>query len=78
MIIIVNIQEYRIMIIIVNIEEYRIMVVIVCIQEYHMHSCNSKRDQGIPALACLANDKDLDQLANSQSDQRLCRLLSRK
>ena len=43
-----------------------------------MHSCNSERDQGIPALACLANDKDLDQLANSQSDQRLCRLLSRK
>ena len=78
MIIIVNIQEYRIMIIIVNIQEYRIMVVIVCIQEYHMHSCNSERDQGIPALACLANDKDLDQLANSQPDPRLCRLLSRK
>ena len=73
-----NIQEYRIMIIIVNIQFNRIMVVIVCIQEYRMHSCNSERDQGIPALACLANDKDLDQLANLQSDQRLCRLLSRK
>ena len=66
------------MIIIVNIQEYRIMVVIVCIQEYCMHSCNSERDQGIPALACLANDKDLDQLANSQPDQHLCRLVSRK
>ena len=43
-----------------------------------MHVCNSGRDQGIPALACLANDKDLDQLANSQSDQRLGRSLSRK
>ena len=78
MIIIVNIQEYRIMIIIVNIQEYRIMVVIVCIQEYRMHSCNSERDQGIPALACSAKDKDLDQLANLQPDQCLCRLLSRK
>ena len=78
MIIIINIQEYRIMIIIVNIPEYRIKVLIVSIQEYRIHVCNSERDQGIPALACLANDKDLDQLANSQSDQRHCRLLSRK
>ena len=52
----VNIMEYRIMIIIVNIQEYRIMVVIVCIREYRMHACNSERDQGIPALACLSND----------------------
>ena len=54
------------------------MIIIVCIQEYHMHACNSERGQGIPALAYLANDKDLDQLTNSLSDQRLCRLLSRK
>ena len=77
-VVIVSIQEYRIMIIIGNIQEYRIMVVIVCIQEYRMHACNSERDQGIPALACLTNDKDLDQLANLQPDQCLCRLLSRK
>ena len=43
-----------------------------------MHVCNSERDQGIPALALSAKDEDLDQLANSQSDLRLCRLLSRK
>ena len=54
------------------------MVVIVCIQEYRMHECNSEQDQGISALALLTNDKDLDQLAYSQSDQRLFRLLSRK
>ena len=54
------------------------MVVIVCIQEYRMHECNSERDQGIPALALLTNDKGLDQLVYSQSDQRLFRLLSRK
>ena len=65
------------MIIIVHIQEYRIKVVIVTILEYRMHVCNSERDQGIPALACLSNDKDLDQLANSQADQRLCRSLSR-
>ena len=59
-------------------QEYRITVVIVSIQEYRMHVCNSKRDQGKPSLVCLANDKDLDQLANSKSDQRLCRSLSRK
>ena len=34
--------------------------------------------QGIPALALLENDKDLDQMANSKPDQRLCRLVSRK
>ena len=77
MIIIVNIQEYRIMIIIVHIQEYRIKVVIVSKLIYRMQICNSERDQGIPALACLTNDRDLDQLANSQSDQRLCRSLSR-
>ena len=65
------------MIIIVNIQEYRIKVVIVSILDYRMHVCNSERDQGIPALVCLTNDDDLDQLANSQSDQRLCRSLSR-
>ena len=43
-----------------------------------MHVCNSERDQGLTALTLLANDKDLDQLANSQSDQRLGRSLSRK
>ena len=62
----------------VNIQEYRITVVIVSILEYRIHVCNSERDQGIPALACLANDKDLDQLVNSLSDQRLCRSLSSK
>ena len=66
------------MIIIVNIQEYRIAVVLVSIQEYRIHVYQSERDQGIPALACLANDKDLDQLANSQPDQHLCRLVSRK
>ena len=34
--------------------------------------------QDIPALALLENDKDLDEMANSQPDQRLCRLVSRK
>ena len=43
-----------------------------------MHVCKSERDQGIPALALSAKDKDLDQLANLQPDQCLCRLLSRK
>ena len=76
--IIVNIQEYRIMIIIVNIQEYHITVVIACNQEYRIHVCKSEGDQGIPALALLANDKDLDQLAISQPDQCLCRSLSRK
>ena len=78
MAVIVNVQEYRIMIIIINIQEYHITVVIACIQEYLIHVCKSERDQGIPALALLANDKDLDQLANSQPDQGLCRLLSIK
>ena len=66
------------MIIIVNIQEYRIMIIIVNIQEYRIHVCKSEQGQGIPALALLANDKDLDQLANSQPVQRLCRLSSRK
>ena len=43
-----------------------------------MHVCNSERGQGIPALALSVKDKDLDQVANSQPDQCLCRLLSRK
>ena len=42
------------MIIIVNIQEYRIAVVLVSIQEYRIHVYQSERDQGIPALACLA------------------------
>ena len=61
MTIIVNIQEYRIMIIIVNIQEYRIKLKLFV---YRNTVCNSVRDKGLPALACLANDKDLDQLAN--------------
>ena len=53
-------------------------VVIVSILEYRMQVCNSERDQKIPAPALSAKDKDLDQLANLQPDQCLCRLLSRK
>ena len=47
--------------------------------------CNSERDQGIPAFACLTNDKDQNQLTNLESNIHvtilkqyfLCKLVSK-